>query len=774
MTALDTPPTLHVPDIDPDDDVLTAALKYARAGWYVGPLKAATKHPGSVLGKGWPTMTSRETDVIASWFAGAMEGTGLFLHVGRSGALVLDVDHPENLPDELEGMLDPDTRRPYQSTRPDCPGRGHYLFLQPDGRAIGNGVGKLGKGWGDVRGLNGVIVVAPTPHPDGGEYRWEKTGQLYPLPDVIVDQLQEASPSADAATDAQVQRFLAEHVRSDRPELLGGVLTRFRSAAQGGSRHGAMVEAACWAARESRAGLYPAKTAHDTLQSEFVGAMSTAGDGRTLSRAEALNEFAGVFAWAVAQANAVPDAELAERRTKAEERAPERPSLNGHSHKDEEREQEVGTTYVLPDEFWASRPVLGHIRQAAQARLTSPDVVLGSVLARLSASVPFNYELPGIRGGSATLNTFAVSVGSSGAGKSSGNKVASELLSMPADVIEAPLGSGEGLAELYMGEVEIEEGGKKLKKRQQVVHNVFIYVDEGAQMIDMMGRKGATLGESLRRAWSGETLGQSNATSDRTRHVKGGMYALGLFVGFQPEVAGHLLREMTHGTPQRFLWLSANDPHAPEEDVEWPGELERPVIPNSVAAEHRRMRNGFVRYTLGVDPEITGPLRDEQRRRLKGDLALDEFDSHRPLHMLKIAGLLAILDGRLDVDLDDWRLAGMVWETSCQVRARVIADVRRHEERAEERRVERIANREQASEAARRGAPKAIERIARKVAGWVHDAGEAGSTRTDIRSPLAGRDRHLFDSAVDLAIESGWMVERAERYYPGESKPADG
>jgi len=777
MTALDNPQTqtLHVPDIDPDDDVLTAALKYAAAGWYVGPLKAATKHPGSVLGKGWPQLTSRETDVIVSWFAGAMEGTGLFLHVGRSGALVLDVDHPEHLPEALVGMLDPGTRRPYQSTRPDCPGRGHYLFLQPEGRAIGNGVGKLGKGWGDVRGLNGVIVVAPTPHPDGGEYRWEKTGALYALPDVIVDMLQEASPSADAATDAQVRRFLEQHAANDRPNLLGAVVSHFRTAAEGGSRHGAMVEAACWAARESRAGLYPARTAHDTLQSEFIGAMAVAGDGRSLSRAEALDEFAGIFAWAVAQANAVPEGEIAERRSKVDERAPERPSLNGHAVNGDDVADTAKATHVLPDEFWTSRPVLAHIRQAAQARLTSPDVVLGSVLARLSASVPFNYELPSIRGGSSTLNVFAVSVGSSGAGKSSGNKVASELLPMPAEVIEAPLGSGEGLAELYMGEVEFEENGKKVKKRQQVAHNAFIYVDEGAQMIDMMSRKGATLGESLRRAWSGETLGQSNATSDRTRHVPGGQYALGLFVGFQPEVAGHLLSEMTHGTPQRFLWLSANDPNAPDDDVDWPGELERPPIPTSVAAEHRQMRKGFVRHTLGVHPDIAMPLRDEQRRRLKGDLALDEFDSHRPLHMLKIAGLLAILDGRLDVDPEDWRLAGMVWETSCRVRARVIADVRRHQEAVETVRVERHASREQAAEAARRDAGKKVQRIGRKLALYVHAEGETGLARSDLRNgKLPGRERPLFESAIEYALDEGWVIERDGRCLPGPSKPAEG
>jgi opacity protein-like surface antigen len=39
---------------------------------------------------------------------------------------------------------------PYQSSRPDLVGRGHYLFAQPPGRMIGNGGGRLGSAWGQI------------------------------------------------------------------------------------------------------------------------------------------------------------------------------------------------------------------------------------------------------------------------------------------------------------------------------------------------------------------------------------------------------------------------------------------------------------------------------------------------------------------------------------------------------------------------------------------------------------------------------------------------
>jgi hypothetical protein len=60
---------------------------------------------------------------------------------------------------------------PFQSTRPDVPRRGHYVFAMPPGRTIGNPP----FGWGEVRGLNGVIIAEPTVHPEGGGcYRWAR------------------------------------------------------------------------------------------------------------------------------------------------------------------------------------------------------------------------------------------------------------------------------------------------------------------------------------------------------------------------------------------------------------------------------------------------------------------------------------------------------------------------------------------------------------------------------------------------------------------------
>jgi hypothetical protein len=124
---------LYVPEIEPDADTITAALAYAVAGWYVLPVRQASKHAGWVVGKHWQTKSSRDPQQIAAWFAGT--DYALAVHVGRSGGIVFDVDTPEQLPAVLSEAV---TAPPYQSTREDVPGRGHYVFAQPPGRVLGN------------------------------------------------------------------------------------------------------------------------------------------------------------------------------------------------------------------------------------------------------------------------------------------------------------------------------------------------------------------------------------------------------------------------------------------------------------------------------------------------------------------------------------------------------------------------------------------------------------------------------------------------------------
>ena len=146
-------------------------------------------NPGSVVGTAWAIKSSSDAKQIVAWMAGTDHGVAL--HCGRSGAVVFDVDDPAAVPNVLGRHL---CLAPFQSTRPDCPGRGHYVFAMPSGRTIGHGAFRLGGAWGEVRGVNGVIMAAPSIHLQGGVYRWRRVSHPLPvLPDKIAGVLDGAS-----------------------------------------------------------------------------------------------------------------------------------------------------------------------------------------------------------------------------------------------------------------------------------------------------------------------------------------------------------------------------------------------------------------------------------------------------------------------------------------------------------------------------------------------------------------------------------------------------
>jgi hypothetical protein len=307
---------VRVPDVT-GMSVLDAALAYAGAGLYVGPLRRRSKHPGSVLGYAWQGKTSRDPDRIRRWFPPESK-RGVFLHCGRSGLVVFDVDRPENL-HELLDLAVASEAPPWQNTRPDHPDRRHYLFAVPPGRKLGNSVGTLGKGWGEVRGKNGVIVVAPSEHEDpDGLYTWGHVGLVPVLPAYLADELPDALDAADAATDADVEAFIAEYDSGDRHDLLARLVNGWSNKVHGGeSRHDSMTGHLAGALKEAAAGLYPARAAVGVLESAFLHAVAVDGHSPDQSAArtpgEAAEEWDGLLTWAVAQAKAADPADTLAR-----------------------------------------------------------------------------------------------------------------------------------------------------------------------------------------------------------------------------------------------------------------------------------------------------------------------------------------------------------------------------------------------------------------------------------------------------------------------------
>lgn len=284
-------------------------------GFYLAPTRAGdVKNPGSLLGKRWQAGTVRDpADVFAVFGEEHPDAAGVALHAGRSGIVVIDIDTEDDasLPEPLRRAIE-ETAPPYQTTRVGAVRRGHYLFRQPEGRMIGNGRGLLGAGKYDIRGKNGVIVLAPTVHPEpDGLYRWRRTGPIPAVPDHLAALLPDSSDATDAASDAAIEAFLTTHVSELAPHMQAAVLAKFRElVSQSKARHDSALEVTCWAMREARAGLYPARGAARQIKAAFLEAVGD--DRRTAGR-----EFAGILAWAVGQADGASEERMEAIRTKA-------------------------------------------------------------------------------------------------------------------------------------------------------------------------------------------------------------------------------------------------------------------------------------------------------------------------------------------------------------------------------------------------------------------------------------------------------------------------
>lgn len=297
---------MFIPRVTDDSTPLEAALAYAEAGWYVIPVSRegdeTGKNPGSILGGDWPRKSSRDSEQIREWFSSAYPPRNIALHVGRSGAVVFDHDQKE-LPEVLTAAI-----RQTDPPRQNTPSGGeHYVFAQPPGRNIGNSTGKLGPEWGEVRGQNGVIIVAPSISVGDNpvRYRWVNrngTLQAPQLPDEVSELLPDAGVHDRSATVIERAEFLDRYTGASASSMLQAVVDYYRKRAHAGSRHETLIHCACWAMREARAGFYPARTAYDMLWQEFE---RTAGRERYIA-----SEFEGIIDWAIGQTRAMSQKQL--------------------------------------------------------------------------------------------------------------------------------------------------------------------------------------------------------------------------------------------------------------------------------------------------------------------------------------------------------------------------------------------------------------------------------------------------------------------------------
>jgi hypothetical protein len=640
--------TLSIPGDLNEADALTAALAYASAGWYVLPVRTDTKHPGSVVGAGWPALSSRDPKTLAGWFAGS--DYGIALHCGRSGAVVLDVDEYENIPDDIIAAIE-STQCPYQSTRAEEPGRGHYLLANDTGRRIGNGLGKLATSpkWGEVRGANGVIIVAPSMHPSGGRYKWERTGDVPPIPDYLAEALPDSTTPEGTATDAEIEKFLATHTETTKPEALIGLTKALTAKLAGGhSCHMSTLGVLTDAMAEAAAGYYDARTATRTLYPIYRDTV-TAGTstGRILTKTEAKHSYAGIIAWAIGQADA--------GAAKARERVGEKYRDNITEVTAEEIVAPVEISAPLEEiegHFWQSRDSLKLIYDASLSKMAAPWAVLACCVARTLAQIPPDVVLPDVIGGPGSLNWFAAIVAKSGGGKGAANAVATQLV--PGDILTRGAGSGEGMIEAYNRKAE----------PQDHITAILFSVDEVDSIASMQARAGQTTMSVIRSGFSGETLGYSYR-GRASEKVDAHTYRMTLVVSVQPERAGGLFNGAGGGTPQRFQWFPGRDKRI---------KVDRPTWPTDSTGQRLALAPVDLRSLpyggMSIPPEAEALIL-KAREDSNGGGNDEALDGHAAFCREKFAYSLAIMDGRPTMNSDDWKLSGIAQDVSdwCRLRA---------------------------------------------------------------------------------------------------------
>lgn len=728
---------LHIPDtITPTTDTLTAALTYATAGWYILPVKTGTKTPGSIVGKGWPSLSTRDPQQIAAWYAATDHG--IALHAGRSGAIILDVDNADNVPDEVLAAMET-TDCPHQATRTNQPGRGHYLFTNTTGRRIGNGLGNLATtpSWGEIRGANGVIIATPTIHPTGGHYHWIRTGTLPPLPDYIADNLPNTTTPDDTATDTQIQHFLNTHTENTKPEALDGLIhTLQNKLATGHSCHMSTLGVLTDAMAEAAAGYYDARTAARKLYTPYLTTITTGtSTGRILTKHEAAQTYKGIVAWAIGQA--ATNTQKARDRITTKYNDPITEITPEELHTPPPLTAPLET---IEDHFWHSRDSLKLIYDAALSKMCAPWAVLACTAARTLALIPPHITLPDIIGGEGSLNWFAAIVAKSGGGKGAANAVAAKLV--PGDIMIRGAGSGEGMIEAYNRSAEPEDH----------ITSVLFSVDEVDSIASMQARSGQTTMSVIRSGFSGETLGYSYRGRAKEK-VQAHTYRMTMIVSVQPERAGGLFADAAGGTPQRFMWFPGRDKRI---------KVDRPAWPTDATGAPRTLPPIDTR-TLPVNG-ITIPPEAERlilqaREESNGGGNDEALNGHALYCREKFAYALALFDGRTHIDSDDWKLSGIAASVSdwCRLRAQntlANAEQRMAAERGRIRGVESY----EADISKAVLANEDLKRILTWAIGKLSAAENRRMKKRDLNHSAPSRDRAKLTEAILRGVEGGFII----------------
>ncbi len=203
------------------------------------------------------------------------------------------------------------------------------------------------------------------------------------------------------------------------------------------------------------------------------------------------------------------------------------------------------------------------------------------------------------------------------------------------------------------------------------------------------------------------------------------------------------------------------------------GELVRKPFSARVTKGHEQ-RGAYTRLVLGVPDSVSDEVAtNDWHRQQFGAPALDE---HSDLVRLKVAGLLAVWQGRLDLSEEDWQLAALVVGSSRKVRDRLRVHLHSKARASEKATAERLARRQvtvaQHTESWRVAKVSTVlaDRVRKEPGKW---------SQGPLRKSLGKAQQEWFEQALEHALREGWLHEEtaqtsggpSRRLWPGRGTP---
>lgn len=409
---------------------------------------------------------------------------------------------------------------------------------------------------------------------------------------------------------------------------------------------------------------------------------------------------------------------------------------------------------TLDEAFWSARPWLAHIRQAAHSKGMSADATLVNFFAVYAATIPPEYMTLDMLGTFGSLNYLACIVGPSGLGKTQCFRIARDLVGLPPHPkvrFGAQPGSGEGLIDAYLKPVKEVDPitGDKVEMKRQMMQGIHWYVDEGTALSAQAKRDGTTILQALCSGWSGSGLGQENAQKETWRRLDENKYRLSASISVQRDFANefHSADMQGLGFTGRTHFVSVIDPTIPTRRIPHPGPLELKIWPGIE----------FGPKIIDFPAEVAEQLWEQHTAVGRGELDVPATESQHKLLHCKLAALIAMIEQRIVVTLDDWALAGTLLDTSARVVARLEAEYsRRTVAKLRANGVAR-AESELASEDRKEDAyiTAMAERIVRTV---LSDPSKRWGRNALRKECSSSATKHRFEPGLDRALSSHRVV----------------